>query len=114
MVRGEVRLPRPRLLVFGNFLVPDFGLFDEVGSSGLDGLRSALFGVHLCDAAAAALLHRLPVALPGSGLQCSVEAIAEMPLRCAAESETLRRPAVGRCSLEPRRFLAQAKVRLMA
>ena len=67
MMRGEVRLPRPGLLVFGNFLVPDFGLFDEVGSSGLDGLRSALFGVHLCDAAAAALLHRLPVALPGSG-----------------------------------------------
>ena len=110
MMRGEVRLPRPGLLVFGNFLVPDLRLFDEVGPSGLDGLRSALFGVHLCDAAAAALLHRLPVALPGSGLQCSVE----MPLRCAAESETLRRPAVGRCSLEPRRFLAQLKVRLMA
>ena len=89
MVRGEVRLPRPRLLVFGNFLVPDFGLFDEVGPSGLDGLRSALFGVHLCDAAAAALLHRLPVALPGSGLQCSArKCLFAAPLnqkRCAGQ-----------------------------
>ena len=74
MTRGEVRLPRPRLFILCYFLVPDLRLFDEVGPSGLDGLRSALFGVHLCDAAAAALLHRLPVALPGSGLQCSVEA----------------------------------------
>ena len=74
MVRGQVGLPGPGLLVFGNFLVPDLRLFDEVGSSGLDGFGSAFFGVHLCDAAAAALLHRLPVALPGSGLQCSVEA----------------------------------------
>ena len=64
MMRGEVRLPRPRLFILCYFLVPDFGLFDEVGPSGLDGLRSALFGVHLCDAAAAAsLLH--PVALLG-------------------------------------------------
>ena len=47
MVRGQIRLPRSGFFVLGNLLVPDFCLFDEVGSSGLDGL-GLRFGVHLC------------------------------------------------------------------
>ena len=46
MARGEVRLPRPRLFIGCYFLVPDFGLFYQMGSSGLDGLIALVLGIH--------------------------------------------------------------------
>ena len=113
MMRGEIGLPRPRLLVFAIFS-------SQIFVCSMRWARRAWTASDLLSSASIFVMRRRRRCCTGSQwrcraqLQCSVEAIAEMPLRCAAESETLRRPAVRRCSLEPRRFLAQSKVRLMA
>ena len=97
MVRGEARLPSAAPC-FGNFLVPDLRLFDEVGPS-------AWTASDLLSSASIFVMRRRRRCCTGSQWRCRAQDFSVKFAECsaAAESETLRRPAVG-ASLEPRVF----------